>query len=282
MSRPTIAAAAVLGALSLVLTACGSDDGTADAVPADCKPAHEFDTHEEGVLTVGVITSAPYTTLDPVTQEWTGMDAEWAKAIAEKECLAIKAAEVPGQDAIQKVQDGSIDLLSAGAFITPERGEVIGQTEPIYYQYSTVVSESGASTVEELKGQTVGVVAGSLYVDPLRDALGTDAVKEYPTTQEILADLESGRIDAGLTASGEAFHQLEEGSYEGLQAVRLEETPAAGTLAHVYGVNMPYQKENTDFGAALNEDIAALREDGTAEEILGNWNQDDDTTLNGR
>ena len=275
------AVAAVLGALTLSLGACASNDSASDAVPADCKPAHEFDTFKDGVLTVGVITSAPYSTIDPVTGKWTGLDAEWAQAIAERECLRIEASEVPGQDAIQKLQDGSIDLLSAGAFITPERGEVVGQTDPIYYQYTTIVSGDGLSSVEDLDGKTVGVVGGSLYVDPLREALGGDAVKEYPTTQEILADLESGRIDAGMTASGEAFFQLDQQDYGDLEAVRLEDSAGAGVLSQVYGVNMPFQKDNTAFGEALNADIADLREDGTAKQILANWSQDDDTTLNG-
>ncbi|WP_340536963.1 substrate-binding periplasmic protein [Nocardioides sp. GXZ039] len=278
---PCSSSAAVLGAFALVLSlgACGSDDSSADTVDPDCQPAHDFQTAKEGVLTIGVVTSAPYSTLDPISKEWTGMDAEWAKAIAEKECLRIEASEVPGQDAIQKIQDGQIDLLSAGAFITPERGEVVGQTDPLYYQFTTIVSNDGLATVEDLEGKSVGVVGGSLYVDPLRKALGD--IKEYPTTQEILADLQSGRIDAGVTASGEAFYQLDQGDYGDLEAVRIEESPKADTLADVYGTNMPYPKDNTAFGDALNADIAELREDGTAQEILVNWSQDDDTTLNG-
>lgn len=283
MARSTNTAAAVVGALSLLLAACGSDgDSASDTVPDDCEPRHEFSTHEEGVLTVGVITSAPFTSLDPISNEWTGMEAEWAKAIAERECLTVEASEVPGQEAIQKLQDGSIDLLSAGVFITPERGEVIGQTDPLYYQYSTIVSSDGVRAIEDLRGGTVGVVAGSLYVDPLRQALGGDGVKEFPTTQEILSDLENGRIDAGVMASGEATYQIDEGGLEDLEAVRLEESADAGPLGRVYGVNMPYQKENKAFGAALNDDIESLREDGTAKEILANWQQDDETTLNGR
>jgi ABC-type amino acid transport substrate-binding protein len=172
-------------------------------------------------------------------------------------------------------------LLSAGAFITPDRGKVVGQTDPIYYQYTTIVSRTGVSSVEDLHGKTVGVVSGSLYVDPLRKLLGAGGVKEYPTTQEILADLNNGRIDAAMTASGEAAYQLAKGDLSGLKAEQLEATPGAGTLAQIYGVDMPFQKQNTDFGVALNADIAALRADGTAKKILINWHQDDDTTLDG-
>lgn len=70
MIRRTTAATAglALGAsVPLPLTACGGTDTGASAdVPADCKPAHTFPTVKPNALTVGVISSLPYSSLNPV------------------------------------------------------------------------------------------------------------------------------------------------------------------------------------------------------------------------
>lgn len=280
MTLRLTSAIAIGASLGILVTGCSSSP-EATGSSSSCTPAHDFKTAKPGVLTVGVISSSPYSILNPVDQKWTGIDAEWAKAIAKKECLTVKASAVPGQDAIQKVKDGTIDLLSAGAFITPERGKVVGQTQPLYYQYSVIVATSKISHVKKLRGKTVGVEAGALYVNPLKKIVGSGSIKQYPTTDEILSDLKAGRVDAAVTASGEAFYKLRLDKYAGLKATRIQEGPSAGSLGKIYGVNMPFNKSNKAFKKALNDDIAVLRKDGTAKKILAHWNQDDNTTLNG-
>jgi polar amino acid transport system substrate-binding protein len=283
MARRTTVTAAVLGSLSLALTACsGADAGAPAPVAADCKPAHTFPTVKPKTLTVGVISSLPYSAVNPVSQKWEGIDAEFGTTIAAKECLTVTAVAVGGADAIQSLSAGKIDLLSAGAYITPARGEVVGQTDPLYYQYTVTVSATPTGTVDALRGRQIGALSGSAYVEPLRAALGADRVREYPSTSDLLADVKNNRVDVAVTASAEARYQIDKVGYAGLQVTRLVLGAATPDMQPIYGIDMPFAKTNTEFGKALNADIAALRADGTARRILANWKQDDSLTLDGR
>ncbi|WP_206789732.1 ABC transporter substrate-binding protein [Amycolatopsis sp. MtRt-6] len=281
MARRTMTAVAVLGTLSLA--ACsGADAGTSPAVAADCKPAHTFPTVKPKTLTVGVISSLPYSAVNPVSQKWEGIDAEFGAAIAAKECLTVTAVAVGGADAIQSLNAGKIDLLSAGAYITPARGEVVGQTDPLYYQYTVTVSATPAATIDALRGRRIGALSGAAYVEPLRAALGAGRVREYPSTSDLLADVKNNRVEVAVAASAEARYQIDKSGYSGLQVTRLVPGAATPDLRPIYGVDMPFAKTNTEFGKALNADIAALRADGTTQKILANWKQDDSLTLNGK
>jgi polar amino acid transport system substrate-binding protein len=282
MIRRTVVAAALAGCLGVA--ACGgpSAPGAGQQVSPDCQPAHSFPTVTPGTLTVGVIPSLPYSSVNPVTQEWQGIDAGFGTEIAARECLTLTVMTVGGADAIQSLSTGKLDLLSAGAYITPERGEVVGQTDPLYYQYTVTVSRTPLSTVQELAGRQVGALSGAAYVGPLREALGADRVREYPATADLITDVNNGRLDVAVVASGEARYQVDQAGYRDLTITRLEPDPSVPDLQPVYGVTMPFSKANTAFGDALNADIAAMRADGRVDAILAMWNQNDPLTRNGQ
>ncbi|GAA1248716.1 substrate-binding periplasmic protein [Streptomyces javensis] len=279
----TAAGVAATVSIALFLTGCGgSTAGPSGKVAANCKPTHEFRTVKPKTLTVGVIASLPYSSIDPVSGKWEGIDAEFGTAIAAKECLTVSTVAVSGADAIQSLDSGKIDLLSAGAYITPARGKVVGQTDPLYYQYTVVVSRTSIGTVHQLRGYQIGALSGSAYVQPLRTWLGTSNVREYPSTADLLADVQNRRLDVAVAASGEANYQLAKAEYTGLNATRLKPNSATTNLEPIYGVNMPYRKSNTALGEALNADIAAIRASGTTKKILTKWKLNDHLTLNGK
>lgn len=179
-------------------------------------------------------------------------------------------------------QFGQAGSAVRGAYITPERGKVVGQTAPLYFQCTVIVSRAPAGTIDALRGKQLGALSGSTYVEPLRAALGADRVREYPSTRGLLADVENNRIDVAVAASAEARYKIDKAGHTDLKVTRLVRRDADPGLEPIYGVNMPFAKSNTAFGAALDEDIAALRKDGTARKILADWKQDDSLTFNGR
>jgi polar amino acid transport system substrate-binding protein len=278
--RNTLLATALLGCLGMA-TACGTSSpaGGAQDVPTDCKPASSVQTVTPGVLTIGVINSLPYSSLNPISQEWEGMDADFGKAIAARECLKVNAITVGGADAVQSLSSGKLDLLSAGAYITPARGEVLGQTDPLYYQYTVATSKTPLSSLDALKGKKVGTQQGSAFVDPLKAALGADSVREYPTVADELTDVENGRIDVAVSASGEAKYQVDKAGYKDLQVTQLE---TGSAFQPVYGVDMPFNKSNTAMGQAINDTIKAMRAANQVTPILEKWKQNDSITLNGK
>lgn len=277
------AGVAVTVSAALLLTGCGgSPEDSSAKVAAGCKPAHTFSTVKPKTLTVGVISSLPYSSINPVSKKWEGIEADLGSAIAAKECLKVQAVAVGGADAIQSLSTGKIDLLSAGAYITPERGKVVGQTDPLYYQYTVTISHTALGSVDALRGKKIGALSGSAYVESLRKVLGTGNVREYPSTGDLLSDVKNKRIDAAVSASGEGSYQVAKDGYTGLEVTRLAPSAATPDLQPIYGVDMPFNKSNTDLGKALDADLASLRADGTVAKILKKWKQDDSLTLHGK
>jgi polar amino acid transport system substrate-binding protein len=231
-------------------------------------------------ITVGVLPAPPYSFIDPISNGWKGIEADFGRQFAKIECLAVATVTVSGANAIHDLQSGKIDLLSAGAYITPERGKVVGQTDPIYYQYTVATSKSGLASLASLKGHTVGVQAGSAFVVPLGKAIGSSRVKQYAVVKDLLSAVDADRIDAAVTASGEAAYNIKQLNLRGLASAAISTDPAA-TKA-IYGVNMPYNKSKTAFGAMLNDDIKRLRADGTVKRILSSWEEGDELSFQGK
>jgi len=275
--RPAARRLAVIGTGALLATglaACASDSANESGTVAEgCTPAHTFSTVTDGTLTVAADVSLPYVDVDDSTGELGGVDGVVINAIAAMECLTVTNSTIHGSTAIGSVQQGHSDLAAGGWYWTEEHGEVLGQTDPVYYDFTAVVSPSGEyDSLDDLEGKTVGVTQGSLYVSDLQTALGKDAVKQYETLTEAITDLENGRIDAIIAGSGEAGYQVQQaGSDTGL-AVQQIASDSRLAASQDYGkVNFPHTLGNDELTTALNEDIAALRADGTVQDALDQY-----------
>ncbi len=264
------ATTAALGLTVAALAGC-SPASEASTVPDDCTPAHEISTVSEGVLTVQIVPSLPYIDVDE-NGELTGIDGDIVTAIAALECLDIQVNSVSAAVAISGITGGQADMAAGGWYSTPERGEEVGQTDAMYYDFIGVVSPGGeVSSVDQLIGLQVGVIEGSLFVEELQALIGADNVKQYQSTAAVIDDIGNGRIDAGLTGSGEGGYIVSQRADSDLALAALEPDDRFSPSQSAGNVNIPHTKENTELTAALNADIATLREDGTVQSILEEW-----------
>lgn len=268
-------AAATGTALLLIagLAACASDTDT-DAEPgaiADCTPAHEFETVEPGVLTVQIVPSLPYIDEDP-DGGLTGIDGDIVTEIAALECLDLQVNVVTAPVAISGITGGQADIAAGGWYWTEERGQEVGQTDTIYYDFIGVVSPGGEiSTVEELLDKRVGVIEGSLFVEELQGLIGAENVSQYSSTAAVIDDIQNGRLDAGLTGSGEGGYIVSQREGSGLALSAIEPDDRFSPSLSAGMVNIPHTKDNTALTDALNAAIATLREDGTVQAVLTEW-----------
>ncbi|TIC85639.1 transporter substrate-binding domain-containing protein [Nocardioides sp. GY 10127] len=275
---------AVAPLLAASLAACAdSSTSTTGSVADDCTPAHTFDTVTEGTLTVAADVSLPYVDVDDSTGALGGVDGVVLTKIAEMECLTITNATIHGSTAIGSVQQGKSDLAAGGWYRTAAHGKVLGQTVPVYYDFTAVASADGQyDSLDQLEGKTVGVTQGSLYVSELQDALGKDNVKQYETLTEAMTDLKNGRIDATIAGSGETGYQLSQLTDSGLDMQPIEADDRL-TASQSYGeVNFPHTQGNTDLTTALDEDIETLREDGTVQDALDQYGLTNKANFSGK
>lgn len=257
----------LLGATIAVagLTACGSDDDTS-AVAADCEAKYEFTPVEEGKLIVASPQYPPAFSQDG-NEEPVGMDADILSQFAEDSCLTPEWQIIPQSGAIESVKNGRADIAAGNWYATPERAEIVGQTDPVFVDRPTWASPTGEASIDAYEGQTVGTITGYLWVDELKAVFGDD-LKLYDSADATVADLKAGRIDAGLFGSVEIAYILSQSPDDSIKTAPMEPDPAVASSVDPYLPNYPHTKGNTELTEALNTAIADYRESGLIAQAL--------------
>lgn len=249
----TRALVALVFALTLVATACGSDDGG------------EYGLVSDGTLTV--CTDSPYPPMEfEQDGEFTGFDIELMRAIAGELGLELGVIN-SGFDPITSgtaMQSGDCDIAAASITITDEREENIDFSNPYFVadQSLLVKKSAGIATLSDLSGRNLGVQTG--------------------TTGETYAQQNAaGATIVSFDAPGDLFVALEAGEIEGIlqdivvNADRLLSDDTV-TLAETYPTDENYgfavkEEGSEELLSAVNTALSALRDNGTYDTIYNDW-----------
>lgn len=186
MKKWTKLLAGTLAALTLMgLTACGAaapaetTAAAADASPAGTTADEGLDADvqaivDRGVLRVGVKNAViGFGYQDPITGEYSGMEIDIAKALADQLGVDVEFTTVTAATRTELLDSGDIDCVLATFTITDERKQSWDFTTPYYTDHVTVLVEdaSGIKTLADLKGKLVGVSSGSTSARALTAAM---------------------------------------------------------------------------------------------------------------
>ena len=184
MKKLTKLLAAALAALTLMgLTACGAASPETTASPAagttaaETAGALDADVQaivDRGVLRVGVKNAViGFGYQDPITGEYSGMEIDIAKALADQLGVDVEFTTVTAATRTELLDSGDIDCVLATFTITDERKQSWDFTTPYYTDHVTVLVEdsSGIQTLADLKDKLVGVSSGSTSARALTAAM---------------------------------------------------------------------------------------------------------------
>jgi polar amino acid transport system substrate-binding protein len=269
-------ASIALGLAFLAFAAgCGDDDdeaaGAASASSGECQPKLDLPTMQEGVLKVVGPTYPPLFTYE--NGEMGGVDGEQLKQIAEDACLEVEVKLQPAAGVIPSIESGRADVAAGGWYISPERAEIVGQSEPNYGDPPMLVSKTGSARIEDFEGVAIGTTQGYLWEDDFKKFAGDDG-KLYQSPDAVFADLKAGRIEVALMAVNEAGYRLKQSPDTDLKAVIMEPSPVIAASERPSVTNFPHTKGVPELTAALNEAIANMRESGQTAEILEQYGLD--------
>lgn len=158
LKKNTVRIGALLGAAAIAasLTGCaaGGTGGATSTVAEDCVPAHEFETIQEGTLTVAAFNSPPKFHALSENGPFEGIDATLISQFAAENCLEVLFKPMTGPAAQLDLQDGKSDVMGGLILKSDARAEVFNQTEG-YITLETVgiTSNQGIDTIEGLQGQ---------------------------------------------------------------------------------------------------------------------------------
>lgn len=231
-----------------------------------CKPMHEFTTVSPGKLTVAIYEYPPFTAI-ATDGTISGVDSEIAKKFAAENCLTVVPAVVDPAATVQYVLSGKADVATGDWYRTAERAKVMGLSYPTYLDQMGIYSKSGLSTVESLIGKKVGTIAGFLWVAELQKLLGSNLAL-YPNPVALAQDLATGRIDAGVDSYGTGAYAQKKGGYPGIQIKVAQPDQRVQSSIEAAQANIIYSKANTAFGAALDDTIQRLHNNGGLADVL--------------
>lgn len=208
----------------------------------------------------------PFEMMDPETGEMVGFDMDIINAIAEHAGFEVNLTTMEFSGIIPAVQTGSQEVAIAGITITDERAQIVDFTDPYYdsgLQIIVRADNEEVSSLEDLQGLTIGTKIGSTSYDFLQQELGEDAnITPYPGSADMYMALLGRNVDAVLyDAPNVAYFSQTRG--EG-------RTKVVGPLYEGQQYGIVFHK-GSEWVEPANEALAAMREDGTYDEIYAKW-----------
>ncbi|MBQ7464379.1 MAG: transporter substrate-binding domain-containing protein [Lachnospiraceae bacterium] len=241
--------------LALSFAGCGSSGNAASG--------SSVKTVTGGVLTMA--TNAyfpPYEYYD--ADQIVGIDAEIAKAVADKLGLELKIEDMEFDSIITSVASGKADIGLAGMTVTEERKKNINFSDSYATGVQVVIvkEDSDIKSVDDLyNGKKIGVqlaTTGDIYCI---DDFGQENVEEYSKGNDAVMALVSGKVDAVVIDNEPAKNYV--AANEGLRILDTEYV----TEEYAAVIN----KENTELLDAVNKALQELKAEGKLDEIISKY-----------
>ena len=216
----------------------------------------------KGELTIAMEGNwAPWTYHDE-SDALVGFDVEIGQYIAEH--LGVKANFVEGEwDGLFAGMDsGRYDLVINGVDVTDERSEKYDFSDPYAYIHTVLVvaeDNEDIKSFEDLEGKKTSNSIGSTYME-LAESYGA-TVEGVDSLGETMQMVISGRVDATLNAEVSVLDYMNEHPDAPLKQVDSTEE------ANLVAIPMRKGAETATLLEAVNEAVAAMREDGTLGEL---------------
>ena len=215
---------------------------------------------------MGVIDIPPFSSYN--SGKPNGIDIAIVNKIAKDECLEPAYQQATYADAVQSISGGNIDLAVGTIDATEKRLKAVDFSASTYLDGMGLASKTGATTVADLeKMNKVGTIDGYLWVEDLKKILG-DKLVTYPSSVELKADFDAGRLDADVDAYGVQVLQFKGAAGVTVALSNEKPDPRVGAIAHAPEAAFPMTKGNTSLHEALDAGITAQRADGTITKLL--------------
>lgn len=247
--------------ICLILAVCVTACLFAGCAGQPAVPSSDTDAKE--TLTMGTNAAfPPYEFVDDNGQI-AGIDAEIAKAVADKLGMNLEIKDMEFDSLIPAVQGGSVDIVFAGMTVTDERKESVNFSDSYATGVQVIIVKEGSdiATADDLEGKTIGVQSGTTGDIYCTDDYGQENVKQFSSGALAVAALVNGQIDCVVIDNEPAKNFV--AANAGLKILGTE------YIKEDYAAAI--SKTNTDLLDKVNKAISELKADGTIDKIIGKY-----------
>jgi len=240
----------------------------------NCGDASLAKAQHDGI-TLGISPSPPYSSIDPGTQEASGIDVDINKAVlAWLGITKVHYEVMPFGQLIAAMLAHRVDLIAANIHYTPDRIKVIAFTSPAWWYGPAIVVQKGnpekLTTYDMLKGKQVGAIAGSAADEYLRK-LGAN-VTPFQTDAEEFAAISTGRVPAIVEDDVKVISYMQANSSAPIEIVPNVAVPEELIFQYGYGyARYATRKEDCSLRAAYSQGLAESRDTGVVSAVLKHY-----------
>lgn len=265
-----------------VLAGCGDDGADTTTTAADTTttgvettdttagtdtsiPTEDIDLVTDGVITVGSDTAfPPFESMVGTVAE--GFDVDLMAAIGERIGIPTEFKTETFDTLIPTLQaGGKFDVIASAMTITDERSQLIDFSDPYIDSNQSITVQEGSDIKDEtaLAGKKVGVQSGTTGEAWAQENAGDATTVPFKTATEALSALQAGNVDAVVNDLPVSAYIVKSDPSRGLVVVKEVAT------GEQYGFAV--SKENPALLEAINQALAALKDDGTYDDIYAKW-----------
>lgn len=194
-----------------------------------------------------------------------GFEVDIVTEAAGRAGLTPEIADYGFQALFSGIASGRIEVAISSITITPERLKSLSFTQPYYDADMGIAAKADGDVkgVADLKNKTVGVLSGSTgetWSKQHQAESGITDIKGYNTQQEMLLDLNNGRVDAVVSdVPGMEY------SFTKMTGLAVKERIKTGEQ---YGLLLAKDSPKLE---ALNAALTAMKKDGTLAGLHKKW-----------
>lgn len=226
---------------------------------------------EEGALQIVTTGNAPPLSVTLTDGSLSGFDVELCREIASRLGLEPVVSRLEFSAILPGLAAGRYDIVCSSTARTAQRLESpdILMSDPTLENFTAIVvrTDSAVTDVDSVDGLRIGVVRGGQESTAL-DLYYGDAINkvEYPGLSEEILDLKNGRIDAvAANAIVTGYYVADEPSIKIITPGLVVEGMSPYQNGLIVSSSAP------ELQAAVNEQLAAMREDGTFDALVEAW-----------
>lgn len=253
--RLTVILFLILGFLS----ACGNNSGNDEGEEKAGASSSNKQTLKIG--TEG--TYKPFSFKNLETGELTGYDVAVAREVAKRIGMEAEFVTTPWKGMIGALESKRFDMIANQVGINEKRKNNYAFSNPYTYSGARVIVNKDNTSIhgfDDLKGKVVGTTKGSNYAAYAKEAGAK--LKYYKGIDQVLKDVGSGRIDAGLNDRLFILTQLD----------AKKKLKAVGEAAHSTKMAFMFrQKGSQELIQKVNKALKEMKKDGTIAEISEKW-----------
>ena len=242
-------------ALALAFLVGGAGIASADALD---------DVAKAGTIKIGIFEDFPPFASLGSDMKIQGYDVEMANALAKALGVKAELVGITGQNRIPFLSEGKVDALLSIGF-SDERAQVVDFTDPYAPYYIAVMGpvDVEAKSAADLSGKTIAVNRGTLEDTEVTKVAPADAdIQRYNDYNGVISAFLSGQAQLMVVGNDVGATIL---------AKNPARKPEEKFVLLTSPSNMAVKKGETRLQQKLNETLAAMKKDGSLNEMAMKW-----------